>query len=96
MAAGDWKEFYLAAQSGNLELVKYHIQMGIDPNHQHPEFMTTALIVSIESQHVEIAKYLLENGSDPTRKEDYGHDTPLSMAKKTKNKELISLVASYL
>ncbi len=95
MAAGDWKEFYRSAQEGDLELVKYHIAMGIDPNHQHPEFMTTALIASIEQQHYEVAAFLLKSGSDPNRKEDYGHHTPLSIALSTKNERLIELVKSY-
>lgn len=96
MAAGDWKELYLATQKGNIELVKYHIRMGVDPNHQHPEFMTTPLIASIENQHIEIVKFLLENGSDPTIKEDFGGHTPLSMAKFAKNQKLIDLVKEYL
>jgi len=96
MAAGDWKELYLSAQEGNLELVEYHIKMGVDPNYQHPEFMTTPLIASIEQQHFEIAKYLLENGADSTIKEYFGNHTPLSMAKFTKNQKLINLVQAHL
>ncbi len=96
MSGGDWKELYLSAQNGNLELVKCHIDTGIDPNYQHPEFMTTPLIASIEAGHYEIAKYLLENGADPTIKEHYGHDTPLSMAESTRNKMMITLIKSYL
>lgn len=96
MAAGDWKELYLSAQNGNLELVKYHIKMGVNPNYQHPEFMTTPLIACIEGEHVEIAKYLLKNKADPSIKEDFGNHTPLSMAKSTKNQKLINLVEEYL
>jgi len=96
MAAGDWKELYLSAQNGDIELVKYHIKMDVDPNYQHPEFMTTPLIVSIEEQHFEIAKFLLENGANPTIKEVFGNHTPLSMAKFKKNQKLIDLVNSYL
>ena len=96
MAAGDWKELYLSAQNGNLELVKYHIRMGVDPNHQHPEYMPTPLIVSIENQHIEIVEFLLKNGSDATIKEDFGHHTPLSMAKFTKNQKLIDLINADL
>lgn len=92
MAAGDWKELYLSAQLGNLRLVEYHIKMGIDPNYQHPEFMTTPLIASIENGHNDISKFLLENGSDPRMKEHFGEHTPLSMAKFTKNKQMIELL----
>ena len=96
MAAGDWKELYQAAQSGDLDLVKYHIREGVDPNYQHPEFMTTPLIASIENQHLEIVKFLLENGAMPMIKEVFGNHTPLSMAKSTKNQSLIYLIKSHL
>lgn len=96
MSGGDWKEMLVAVQNGNLELVKYHIEHGIDPNYQHPELMTTPLIESIECQQLEIAAYLLENGSDPTLRAWLSEDSPLRMAKKSKNKEMIRLVKSYL
>ena len=96
MSGGDWKEMYVAAQTGNFELVKFHITSGVDPNFQHPEYMTTPLIVSIEKQEYEIAKFLLENGADPSIKEDWGTNTPLSMAQSTKNQKFIDLVQSYL
>lgn len=96
MAAGDWKELFAAAQKGDLELVKYHIKMGVNPNYQHPEFMCTPLIESIQHEQFEVAKFLLENGADPSIKEDFGTHTPLSMAKFTKNQKLITLVKTYL
>lgn len=96
MAAGDWKELFIASANGNLELVKYHIKMGIDVNYQHPEFMCTPLIESIQKEQYEVAKCLLENGADPTIKEDFGTHIPLSMAHITKNQYLIVLVESYL
>jgi len=96
MAAGDWKELFAASQKGDLELVKYQIKMGVDPNYQHPEFMCTPLIESIQHQQFEVAKYLLENGADASIKEDFGTHTPLSMAKFTKNKKLITLVKTHL
>ena len=96
MAAGDWKELMIAAQKGDIALVAYHIQTGVNPNYQHPEFMTTPLIESIQYEQFEVAKYLLENGADPSIKEDFGTHTPLSMAKFKKNQRLIALVSSYL
>lgn len=96
MSGGDWKELYTSAQNGNFEIVKYHLSMGVDPNFQHPEFMTTPLIVAIEKQQFEIAEYLLQNGADPTIKEDWGSNTPLSTAITTKNQKLIALVKTYL
>ncbi len=96
MAAGDWKELFAAAQTGDLELVKYHIKMGVNPNYQHPEFMCTPLIESIQQQQFEVAKFLLENGADPSIKEDFGTNTPLSMANSTNNQKMITLVEAHL
>lgn len=96
MAAGDWKELFIAAEKGNIELVKYHLRMGVDPNYQHPEFMTTPLIAAIEKQQFEVAKCLLENGADPSIKEDFGTNTPLSVAQQLNNPKLITLVNAYL
>lgn len=96
MAAGDWKELFAAAQKGDLELVAYHLKMGVDPNYQHPEFMCTPLIESIQCEQFEIAKYLLEHGADPSIKEDFGTHTPLSMAKFKHNQKLITLVETHL
>ena len=96
MAAGDWKELFAAAQKGDLELVKYHLRMGVNPNYQHPEFMTTPLIAAIEKQQFEVAKCLLENGADPAIKEDFGPNTPLAVAQQLNNQKIITLVNAYL
>jgi ankyrin repeat protein len=96
MSGGDWKELYVSAENGNLDLVKYHIYNKIDPNYIHPEIMTTPLMASIEFGHYEVAKFLLENGADPLIKELFGHHTPLSMAKKLKNKEMVNLIKGFI
>ena len=96
MAAGDWKDMLSAIHEGNIDLVKYHINNGVNPNYQHPEFLTTPLIESIASEKYEIAKFLLENGADPGLKAGFSTDSPISVAKKTKNKEIIQLLKSYL
>jgi len=96
MAAGDWKATLSAAQQGDLDLVKYYIQQGVNPNYQHPELLTTLLIESLSFEKYEIAKYLLENGADPQLKAGFSADSPLSVAKKTKNKELVKLIKSHL
>ena len=93
---GNWKEMYGACQSGDLALVEYHIQRGIDPNYQHPEFMTTALIASLEEGHLEVTRYLLEQGANPLLKEDFGDLTPLSVAKATRNKAAVTMLQSYI
>ena len=92
MAAGDWKEMLIASQKGDLELVKYHIKTGVNPNYQHPEFLTTPLIESVEFGHTEIVLFLLENNAEPTLKAGFSNDTALSIAKKYKRKEIIQIL----
>lgn len=93
---GNWKEMFYASEKGDVELVKYHIKMGVDPNYQHPEFLTSPLLESLRLGQLEVAKFLMENGADPHLKEAFGSDTPLSVAKSSKNKEAIKLVQSFL
>ena len=95
MAAGDWKDLLLAAQNGDLELGKYHIKEGVNPNYQHPELLTTPLIVSIENFHLEVTQFLLDNGADPHLKAGFSNDSPMLVAKRYKNKEARKLLAPY-
>jgi ankyrin repeat protein len=95
MAAGDWKDLLKAAQSGDLNLVKYHIGNGVDPNYQHPEFLTTPLIESIEQQHLKVMTYLLENGADPRLNAGFSSDSPLSVARKVGNPVAVHLLRPY-
>ena len=95
MAAGDWKDMFQAIQNGNLALVKYHIQKGVNPNYQHPELLTTPLIESIENRNTEITKYLLESGAAPHLKAGFSTDTPMKVAKSMKNKDAITLLKPY-
>ena len=95
-AGGNWKEMFHASEDGDLELVRYHLKMGIDPNYQHPEYMTGALLESIRKGHLEIAKLLLENGANPKIIKDFGTETPMSIAITNKNKAAIYLLNDYL
>lgn len=63
--SGNWKEMFQAACDGDLALVQFHVESGVDVDYIHPEFMSTALVASILRQHEEVARYLLEAGADP-------------------------------
>lgn len=65
MAGGDWKDMYQASFNGDLDLVKYHIKNGVDPNYQHPEVLSTPLVAAVLNGHTEVAKFLISNGADP-------------------------------
>ena len=95
MSGGDWKEMLVAVQDGNIGLVKYHINEGIDLNYEHPELMTTPLIECIQFDRLEIAGLLLENGADPNQNAWLSTDNPIKLAKQQKKKEFITLFKPY-
>ena len=95
MAAGDWKAMFSATQDGNLDLVKYYLKEGVNPNYQHPELLSTPLIVSIEAGHLEITRFLLENGADPLLKAGFSTDTPMKVARRLKNMGAVDLLKPY-
>lgn len=65
MSGGNWKEMFNAGCEGDLELVRYHVQAGVDVNYAHPEFLSTPLVAAILAGQAEVALYLLEHGADP-------------------------------
>lgn len=93
---GDWKEMFHAAQKGDLELVKYHIKNGIDPNYQHPEYLTSVLIEAAGLGQVEVVRYLLENGADIHAKAVMGGETAMEAARIFKRKEVIRVLKASL
>lgn len=96
MSGGDWKEMLVAVQTGDIDLVRYHIESGVDPNYEHPELMTTALIECIEYDQLDIAKYLLENGADPKLNAWLSTDNPIKVAKRQGKQVFVKLMKGYL
>lgn len=56
---------FAAACEGDCGLVEYYLESGIEPNHQHPEFLTTALNGAIEHSRRDVVALLLAHGADP-------------------------------
>lgn len=73
---------YKAAQDGNFELLKYHIESGVDPNYQHPEILSTPLVAAIISGHDDLALYLLNHGAHPDLQSDFDAMTPVQAAER--------------
>ncbi len=96
MSAGNWKDMFQGIQKGDIDLVDYYLQTGVDPNHQHPEFMALPLVESIRFNHLDIAKLLLEKGADPQLKEDWEKVNAISVALATDNKEAILLLRQHM
>lgn len=82
MSAGDWKDLYQAALTGDLALVRHHISEGVDPNYQHPEILCTPLVASLVHGHLEIAQYLLDHGASPHLLSEFDGLTPLQAARR--------------
>ena len=93
---GDWKELVAAAETGDLDIVRYHIMNGIDPNYQHPEFLTTPLIEAAQAGQYEIVVFLIENGAKPNIKGIFDKMTALEVAKIYKHKKVIKLLEQYV
>ncbi|MEI2784681.1 MAG: ankyrin repeat domain-containing protein [Candidatus Nanopelagicales bacterium] len=83
MSGGNWKDFYLAAREGDLDLVKYHVQHGVDVDYAHPEFMSTALVAAIMARHQDVAQYLIDSGADPNLLSDLDELSPVEAAAQT-------------
>jgi ankyrin repeat protein len=86
-----------AAGAGHLEVVKYLLQRGADPNLPEPEIAPQggALHSAIGGKHYEIVKLLLEHGANPNAEVESSGNC-LSMAKWSgAPKEITNLIASY-
>lgn len=77
MEHGSYKSFFEAAAAGDLDLVQGYVRSGVAVNFIHPEFASTALVVSILGGHQEVALYLLAQGADPTQLSPLDELTPL-------------------
>lgn len=80
MSGGDWKDLYSAASSGDLELVRFHLRGGIDPDYVHPEYQCTVLVAAIVNGHEDVALALLDAGADPKQYSELDELTPSQAA----------------
>lgn len=81
MSGGDWKEFFRAGCEGDLALVTYHLEAGVDVDYAHPEFLTTPLVGAILAGQERVALYLLDHGADPALRSELDGMTPLQAAR---------------
>ncbi|MFT4755162.1 MAG: ankyrin repeat protein [Salibacteraceae bacterium] len=96
MSGGDWKAMFKGIQVNDLELVKFYLRTGIDPNYQHPEYMALPLAESIRYKNIEITEALLLNGAKPLIIEMESGVTSLETAKRTKNEKFIELLNKFI
>jgi hypothetical protein len=63
MSGGNWKDLFAAGCRGDLELVRFHVESGVDVNYCHPEFLCPPLIGAILEKQEAVALYLLDQGA---------------------------------
>lgn len=81
MSHGDYKAFFAAACAGDVELVRHHLDAGVDVDFVHPELQSTALVAAIEEGRAEVALLLLDHGASPTLVSPLEAMTPLEAAR---------------
>jgi len=81
MSGGNWKELFLAACEGDIELVRYHVKGGVDINYAHPEFLATPLVACILARQEPIALFLLASGANPHLLSEFDGLTPIEAAR---------------
>lgn len=69
-----------AACAGDLDLVRWHVQHGVDVDYAHPEFLSTALVACTLAGREEVALYLLQAGANPNLHSEFDAMTPLQAA----------------
>ena len=80
MSHGDYKAFFTAACTGDVELVGHHLDAGVDVDFVHPELQSTALVAAIAEGRAEVALLLLDRGASPTLRSPLEAMTPLQAA----------------
>ncbi|WP_262849690.1 hypothetical protein [Mumia quercus] len=81
MSGGDWKDMFGAACTGDVALVQYHLDQGVDVDYAHPELQSTALVASILARQEEVAGVLLDHGADPHLESELDEMTPAQAAR---------------
>ncbi|MEM9594324.1 MAG: ankyrin repeat domain-containing protein [Acidobacteriota bacterium] len=73
---------FRAATEGDLGLVEYHVESGVDVDYVHPEILGTALVSSILAKQEAVALYLLGSGADPNQISEFEGLSPLQAARR--------------
>ncbi|MGH1565354.1 ankyrin repeat domain-containing protein [Mumia sp. DW29H23] len=84
MSGGDWKDMFGAACAGDVELVRYHLDQGVDVDYAHPEYQSTALVACILAGQEEVAHLLLDHGADPGLLSELDEATPVQAARQAR------------
>jgi NAD(P)-dependent dehydrogenase (short-subunit alcohol dehydrogenase family) len=96
-AGGNWKDLLKASGQGDVALIRYHLQQGVDPNFQHPEYFTCPIFDAVRNGHWNAVKVLIEEGNaDPNCTEELSDQTPIEAAVESKHYEIAEYLNSIL
>jgi len=94
---GNWKDLLKASTEGNIPLIRYHLQRGVDPNFQHAEYFTCPIFEAIRNSHSMAVKILIEEGNaDPNILEELSDQTPIEVALEAKEYDIVDYLNSKL
>jgi hypothetical protein len=80
-SGGNWKELFHAATTGDLELLRYHVEGGVDLNYAHPEFLSTPLVATILAGQEAAAQLLIDHGAQVDLHSEFDGMNPLQAAR---------------
>lgn len=63
-----WEALQIAANKGQLEVVKLLVEKGANVNYKHPIIHMTALHMAAFTHNIELVKYLISKGADVNAK----------------------------
>jgi len=79
---GNWKDLLKASEEGDVARARYHLNSGVDPNFQHPEYFTAPIHEAIKNGNLEIVKILVEQGNaNPALIEELTDETTIEIAR---------------
>ena len=84
MSGGDWKDMFRAATEGDLETLRHHLGAGVDPDHVHPEYQSTALVACLLERQAAAAHVLLDHGASPVLVSPLEGQTPVQAAREVR------------
>ncbi|KAG7353808.1 ankyrin repeat domain protein [Nitzschia inconspicua] len=96
MSGGNWKDLLKAAGAGDLQLVEYHLNNGVDPNFQHAEYFTSPVFEAIRGGHLAALQMIVDFGGSPTSTEESSDLTPLEVALQESRHDIVDFLLTRL
>ena len=94
---GNWKDLVLSCAKGDLGSIRYHMENGVDPNYQHPEFFTAPIFEAIRYGQIEAVKLLLQyDVTELWLMEDSSDCIPIEVAMEEKQHEMVDILLNHM